>query len=69
MIREGKVEVAWAFLENEKGRDSQGGVRGKLRPSPEGVEYHGEEDELAQKRDDQRGRRDDLGEQQEEHSQ
>ena len=35
---------------------------------PEGVEYHGEEHELAQERHHQRRRRDDLGQQQEEHS-
>ncbi len=37
--------------------------------SPERVQYHGEQDELAQERDDERSRRDDLGEKQEEHSQ
>ena len=33
----------------------------------EGVEDHGEQDELAQQRDDQGGGRDDLGQQEEEH--
>ena len=35
----------------------------------EGVEDHGEEDELAEEGDDEGGGRDDLGQQQEEHSQ
>lgn len=34
---------------------------------PEGVEDHGEEHELAEQRHDERGGRDDLGQQQEEH--
>ena len=35
--------------------------------SPEGVEDHGEEDELAEEGDDQGGGGDDLGEEEEEH--
>lgn len=36
---------------------------------PKRVQYHGEQHELAEKRDDQRCGRNDLGQQQEEHGQ
>lgn len=44
-------------------------TRFRARRLPERVEYHREQHELAQERDDQRRGRNDLGQQQEEHGQ
>ena len=66
------VEDDYSYTNAEKAkilRKVQTVNTGKISDSPEGIEDHGEEDKLAEEGNDQRGRRDNLGQQQEEHSQ